>query len=584
MALTYVNLTLDLYDGSGNPLKAGTATLVPSALLTDTVDHELITQAPISVTFVPTGLPIVRLTPTDDADIQPRGWVWTISFNGVPGNPPSFSFALPAANGSSQYLSAQAPLQSAPAFNQYLTGSYPGDSSLVLDGAGQWIPMGGTSSAVTSVNTKTGAVVLTPADIGAAAANAVVTSVNGAIGDVSLGAADLGAIPSGSVGTMNLVATTAPNGFSLQNGTPVMATYNVPDDGNVHRLFVAGMRVTSTALTGGTLVVTGTAPDGSAISVQVQGGGQPVGTTAGNQNIVVQGGSVVNVSQGTAATAGAAKQFVDVWEWIPSAQVVTSGGGGGTSNALLYGTDNGSFSNMLSVIPQTKLTRVYSSESNGVNGVPATFPGNSHDSRASHMVVSFRPDVSMLLAGSLDASIGAYMAAAPAGTYLCAYHEANLSTNWFRTTGHTASDFTAAQAKLKALRDAHNPNIKLGQILLASSTANQASPWVAPGLDWYGLDGYAGSTNKTAATVFDTAIQNILNVVPDAVLAIPETNAGQGTNAQWNQWFTDVFSIAHAHNMAFVLTWWGANASSTPPAFVTNGPYVPTLQQLCNAL
>jgi hypothetical protein len=110
VALNYVTLTVDVYDGSGNYPTTGTATFTPSSVLTDSTDHEYIGQIPVVVSFRAPGLPTVRLLATDNASVLPSGWAWQVSFTGFPGPPATFSFFLPYSGGASQYLSAQAPL------------------------------------------------------------------------------------------------------------------------------------------------------------------------------------------------------------------------------------------------------------------------------------------------------------------------------------------------------------------------------------------------------------------------------------------------------------------------------------------
>lgn len=110
MALNYVTLTLDLYDGQGNAITSGTALLTPTAQLTDTTNHEVTVQAPVPCVFHAAGTPTVKLLATDNAPPAPPGWMWTVSFTGVAGDPPSFSFLLPFTGGSSQNLSSLAPL------------------------------------------------------------------------------------------------------------------------------------------------------------------------------------------------------------------------------------------------------------------------------------------------------------------------------------------------------------------------------------------------------------------------------------------------------------------------------------------
>ena len=113
MTLQYVTLTLDVYDGQGNPMTKGTATFTPSVQLTDATDHELITQLPIVASFQVSGsLPTVKLLATDNGAPLPLGWGWTVTFDGASA-PAGFSFFLPYSNGASQYLSALSPVSTA---------------------------------------------------------------------------------------------------------------------------------------------------------------------------------------------------------------------------------------------------------------------------------------------------------------------------------------------------------------------------------------------------------------------------------------------------------------------------------------
>jgi hypothetical protein len=120
VALNYVALTCDLYDGTGAQISQGTASFAPSAVLTDTTDHEYIPQAPVVVSFRAAGLPVVSLLATDNGPPAPSGWAWTVTFAGVPGSPASFSFFLPYASGASQYLSGQAPVSSVTTMTAYM--------------------------------------------------------------------------------------------------------------------------------------------------------------------------------------------------------------------------------------------------------------------------------------------------------------------------------------------------------------------------------------------------------------------------------------------------------------------------------
>jgi hypothetical protein len=113
MALNYVVLTCDVYDAQGNPPTSGTATFTPSATLTDTTNHEIVAQIPITVSFKAGQTPTVKLLATDDGTLAPSGWGWTVTFTGT-GMPSAFSFFLPHASGASQNLSSQIPVGTVP--------------------------------------------------------------------------------------------------------------------------------------------------------------------------------------------------------------------------------------------------------------------------------------------------------------------------------------------------------------------------------------------------------------------------------------------------------------------------------------
>ena len=123
MTLNYVTLVLDAYDAQGNLVTKGSASFVPSAQLTDP-GVEWIPPAPVPAVFHAAGPPSVKLLATDNTAPQPEGWGWTVTFSGVPGDPAGFSFFLPYTGGSTQYLSALAPVGSVvPAGGGTVTGS-----------------------------------------------------------------------------------------------------------------------------------------------------------------------------------------------------------------------------------------------------------------------------------------------------------------------------------------------------------------------------------------------------------------------------------------------------------------------------
>lgn len=118
MALNYVNLTVNIFDGSGNIPQAGTATFIPTAVLTDQTNHEYIPQIPVVARFTisnpddlnsPGVAPVVSLLATDNAAPAPSGWKWQVTFAGFTGAPPTFKFLMPFTAGANQNLSDQTP-------------------------------------------------------------------------------------------------------------------------------------------------------------------------------------------------------------------------------------------------------------------------------------------------------------------------------------------------------------------------------------------------------------------------------------------------------------------------------------------
>jgi hypothetical protein len=104
VALEYVFLTCDLYDGTGNPVVIGTVIFTPSSVITDADDHILITQAPVVVGLLGNPLPVVQLAATDSSGVTPSSWSWLVSFLGAGAGPPR-SLLLPSADGERQFLS-----------------------------------------------------------------------------------------------------------------------------------------------------------------------------------------------------------------------------------------------------------------------------------------------------------------------------------------------------------------------------------------------------------------------------------------------------------------------------------------------
>jgi hypothetical protein len=154
VALTSVDLTLDVYNGAGSPVQQGVAFFSPSSPLTDTTDHEYVWQTPIPVALEPPPgaaedwLPTVSLYSTDSTNLSPAGWAWSVTFD-APGAPEPFTFFLPHTAGADQYLSAQTPYYTSPVLTGYVplpAASPSAGEVLTATGAGDGTTWGAAGS------------------------------------------------------------------------------------------------------------------------------------------------------------------------------------------------------------------------------------------------------------------------------------------------------------------------------------------------------------------------------------------------------------------------------------------------------
>jgi hypothetical protein len=108
-------------------------------------------------------------------------------------------------------------------------------------------------------------------------------------------------------------AQTPVAGFALQDATPTILTWNVPDDGNLHYFLVYAILNVSSPETGGQVIIKFTDPSGAAHTFQLLAAGLSGENAPAVLPLAVESGSTVSVAQNSALSAGAATLWAAIF-------------------------------------------------------------------------------------------------------------------------------------------------------------------------------------------------------------------------------------------------------------------------------
>ena len=230
--------------------------------------------------------------------------------------------------------------------------------------------------------------------------------------------------------------------------------------------------------------------------------------------------------------------------------------------------------------------RGYNGPNDYPDGVPTVFPGRKAGpipAGVTTVVLSFKPNIAELLAGTLDWPITAWLQTFPANLtiYLTAWHEGEASA------GQTPANLIAMHRHmLELVILGAPPNVCYAQIV-ESWTQNPASrfypaqypgappgiaQWLCPGLAMYGIDMYPASTGETWASTAPQAVAAIQGAAgPGAVIALTEANFGANfvaPPARISQFFNDAWSWAVSQTPACPVfaPYYGNSPDTWPPA------------------
>ena len=148
--------------------------------------------------------------------------------------------------------------------------------------------------------------------------------------------------------------------------------------------------------------------------------------------------------------------------------------------AILFGSNSNVFDAMNEAGINVHTFRAYRDQ---YNFVPTVWPAKESVPDAK-VTLSIRPVPADLLAGRLDPQLKAFIAAAPPGVKLSAWHEASNLAGYPDYV--TAANMSAVHAYMQDL--CRSSNVRYGSIICAVPSSTK--DWMGTNLDWYGLDVY----------------------------------------------------------------------------------------------
>lgn len=241
-----------------------------------------------------------------------------------------------------------------------------------------------------------------------------------------------------------------------------------------------------------------------------------------------------------------------------------------TGGRVTIGVNRDYWTQFKAAVPHAQDVRVYY---DAENVFPASWPTRAV---GAWVTLSLRPNPADLLSGKLDAQLKALFASAPAHSEVTFWHE-----NEPGDPLQYARSINNARTNVAMLKYGENlvkgTAVKFGQIICAP--ANQMQKWIAPGLDWYGIDLFANPNYENPdGTLSKAKIWKRMNN-NEAVfraktgrrwpaIRFDESNARR----DWHRknWFTYLFEWLHGHGGGRLLTRWTQTHSKL------TGPWPPS--------
>lgn len=200
--------------------------------------------------------------------------------------------------------------------------------------------------------------------------------------------------------------------------------------------------------------------------------------------------------------------------------------------------------------------------------IPLSWPNRAGNA---WVTLSLRPsrDVRQLLDGKLDTQLRALISSAPAHSQLTFYHENNPG-NPLGYPRSISNATTAVEIQRHGHRLCAGSRVRFGAIIVGPAPAH----WLAPRLDWYGVDQYLfGKHNLTNGKLDarklnahldkDLAVFQHMSGLRHPQVCIPETNAHPAHYQEG--WFTELAAWAAGHNCHRIQTRWNGGQGDGGP-------------------
>jgi hypothetical protein len=250
--------------------------------------------------------------------------------------------------------------------------------------------------------------------------------------------------------------------------------------------------------------------------------------------------------------------------------------------SLLFGCNSRVFDAMNDAGINVRSFRAYRDE---YNFIPTVWPSKASVPDAK-VTLSIRPVPADLMAGRLDGQLSAFIAAAPPGVQLSAWHEASNLPGYPHFV--SASTIRAVHAHMQKL--CRGSNVRYGSIICA--VPSQTKAWMGTNLDWYGLDiydfGEGQFRNRWNDGISKTKLFARLNDMLDTCrelagedwpqIDICETNSPRaGYRADW---FALLAEWLHDHGGRRLQTFWNPSGPLSGPWLADDAKTIEALRSI----